>query len=351
MNASCAEWASIPGTKLFVAHREADNAVPFDPALFSWIDYQLPYSDKPNYHQLCASLDQFQPDVLLVSSWHIKEYRRILRRFRQRALRVLCMDNQWHGTSKQWLGVASAPVYVQRLYDAAYVPGDRQADFASRLSFKDTAIWRGLLTCNHSDFAAVYHSREGIQKLPRAFVFVGRFAGEKGIETLLSGYSLYRESTDAPWPLFLAGSGPLDHEVRQTKGCTVLGFKQPQDLPEVLGAASCLVLPSRKEPWAVAIHEAVTAGLGVICSSRCGAGDHLVEHGTNGFIIDPENPNALAHAMAEFSALNEDDLRTISRHSFAMSQQFTPHRWAKTIYENTVGWKDSSRISNGFSLR
>ena len=320
--------AALPNVKLLVAHRTPSDMAPFDEAGFAWISDRYSYEPSPNASTLLQRLERFDPDVLLVSSWHIPAYRKVLRRFSGRTPRILAMDNQWLGTPKQWLGVLTARWYLHPLYDAAFVPGERQATFAHNLGFQGNQIWRGLYSCDHEAYSALFRQRSETSRPPKAFLFVGRLSSEKGVDTLLQGYRRYRAETSDPWPLIVCGKGPLRASLDGVEGLIPKDFLQTHELAAVVVDAGCLVLPSRFEPWGVVIHEAATAGLAVICSDACGAADHLVQDGYNGYIVAPDDATDLAAALRRYSSLDDAGRLAMSVNSHTLSLRYTPQRWA-----------------------
>jgi glycosyltransferase involved in cell wall biosynthesis len=244
------------------------------------------------------------------------------------------MDNQWLGTAKQWLGILSSRFYLRPLFDVAFLPGDRQADFARRLGFCESRIWWGYYTCDHSRFLL---PEDAVDPHPsKSFLFVGRLVEAKGIADLMAAYSSYRLRTDSAWPLMICGTGPLERHVRGVQGVDVRGFVQPSDLPEVFAGAGCLVLPSVFEPWGVVVHEATAAGLPIICSTACGAAPHLVEDGYNGFLVGPGDPEGLSSALLRFTLLDGSEQRAMSLAARSLSFRYTPDRWAQTLISRST---------------
>jgi glycosyltransferase involved in cell wall biosynthesis len=333
---ACLKAARDQGCDLFVAYRKPQDTAPFDPAVFAWIPATYPYDTAPDAHDLAARLDAFAPDAVLVSSWNIAPYRRVARRFRGRAVRILSMDNAWRGTLKQWLGVGAAPLFLHPVYDVAFVPGERQAEFARRLGFDDSRIWRGNLTCDHPAFAALW--REGAVP-PRRFLFVGRLAPEKGLSVLLDAYARYRAASADPWPLVVCGAGPLATRLAGVPGVDAPGFVQPEDLPVRFKEAGCLVLPSLFEPWGLVVHEAAAAGLAIISSTAAGAAVHLVQDGHNGYLVPPGDVAALARALGRYAAHDDTRRAEMAANSHRLSYQFTPAQWARTLRERTAEWR------------
>jgi glycosyltransferase involved in cell wall biosynthesis len=324
MRACLDRLSQMPGVDLHVVSMPRDTSAAFDDqevtpsaATCYWL---TPALDLPGLH------DRLQPDVLVVCSWNIGIYRRVSRR--SRALRVLAMDNQWHGTLKQRLGVAVSPWLLRPTYDRALVPGDRAAQFASRLGFLQDTIWRGSYCGDVAAFLPTGHGRVSAR---RRFLFVGRLVAEKGVDLLVDAYARYRVAVAEPWSLTVCGTGPLAGLVRDVPGVEHHGFVQPSGLPRLFHDAGAFVLPSRFEPWGVVIHEACAAGLPIVCSSSCGAVPSLVEDHWNGFLIAPGSVESLASALRRVHLLDDGQRDDMGQRSTEVARRYTPERWAQTL--------------------
>ena len=274
-----------------------DANTPFDESMFSWIDNRYEWDDEPNTNELIAAVRDFKPDALLILGWHVRSYREVSRTLKGIVPRILYFDNSWRGTAKQWLGVLVAPVHVLPFADYAWVPGDRQRDFARRLGFKGLQIIEGSLSGDLELFSPVYKRKTQAQIPSKAFLFVGRMVEDKGVKVLSRAYAKYRSRCSDPWRLICAGAGPLAAGLKSAEGVTLKGFLQPRELAEVMLEASVFVLPSLFEPWGVVVNEAAAAGMPIIVSDSVGAHVHLVQSGYNGFVVGPGSSDALADAM------------------------------------------------------
>ena len=65
----------------------------------------------------------------------------------------------------------------------------------------------------------------------------------------------------------------------------------------MLATTSVLLLPSIEEQFGNVVIEAQAMGLPVIISDNCGAWDHLVRSGVNGFVVEPDNAEGLTYFM------------------------------------------------------
>lgn len=328
-NACLHELASRPGVELLVAYRAAGEDAPFDDSQFSWMTSRIEYAPRPDRHALLEQTRRFAPDVLLVSSWHIGEFRHVLQRLRPRPLRVLCMDNQWLGTWKQRLGVLGARWYVRPHYEAVFVPGERQAGFAQRLGFANDRIWQGLL-CPDSAALSERTIVSGSPP-PLSFGYLGRLSPEKGIQDLLDAYEIYRASASGPWDLRIAGTGSLSPELDRHPTVMKSGFVQPAEVGAWMKAIGCLVVPSRFEPWGVVVSEAAWAGLPIIATDACGAVPHLVHDFANGRIAHAGDVRSLAQCMAYVASLSDDERLAMGQVGRGLASPYTPARWADTV--------------------
>jgi glycosyltransferase involved in cell wall biosynthesis len=329
---ACLRELADQGVDLLVVHQQAATDAPFDPEAISAGFRSVQWADAPDAAAIGALLDEHDPDVILASSWNFPAYRTVCRAREGRTLRIFGMDNQWLGTPKQWLGVATARWVLRPTYDGAFLCDERQAAFAARLGFPAERLVWGLYAGDQPLFAQVA-ARRGAELPPRQFLFVGRLVPEKGIDVLVDAYRRYRAEVDEPWSLGIAGTGPEQHRLDSVDGIKRYGFVQPADLPAVFEEAGCLVLPSRFEPWAVVIHEAAAAGLPIVCSRACGASVRLVLDGYNGAVVSTGDAEALARALLRIHRLTDDQRRAMGAASSSLSLQYSPRQWAERLLE------------------
>ena len=314
---------------IFLSAYDADENAPFTHQLFSWLppDNIRWWADaRVDEIELAKKLSVYRPQLILCSGWSVPQYMSICRRYEGKAVRVLCFDTPWLGTPRQWIGRLWARLRLVPHFERIFVPGQRQFDTAMRLGFKPARIITGLLAPDTEAFSRPQGSE---YKNMRTFLYVGRLSPDKGIVELAKAYAAYRKLLTSPWPLVVAGVGPLSTLLKGNEGVSLLGFLQPSELPSLMFESGCLVVPSIYEPWGVQISEAVTAGLPVIATQSCGACAHLVRSGANGMLVESGDVRALAQAMVAIS--NEEKLGEFSRNSIQLSRQFTPAVFASNL--------------------
>lgn len=309
---------------------------PYDPEEITPAGAEVHSFDSlPKGGTITGLLQEFKPDVVVVSGWQVPAFRYAFQRLPPGTVRVLMMDNQWLGTVKQRVGVAISPWYLHRLFDIAFLPGHRQEVFANKLGFKNSQIWRGVYSCDYPRFAdAPQPDRREV------FLFVGRFVKEKGVQYLAEAYEAYRRTSENPWGLEVYGIGPEGYRFDGVDGIDKNDFAQPSDLPQIYRRSGCLVLPSLFEvlpslfePWGAVVHEATSSGLPVICSTACGAGPYLVEDGVNGYLVEPGNAVELTEALRRYSAMEPSRRQQLGDMSSQLAARYTPERWASLFQE------------------
>jgi glycosyltransferase involved in cell wall biosynthesis len=351
LNACLQELGDRDGVQLFVSHKAPNLDAPFDENQFAWMKNRLMWRESAGLDALESRLGEFNPEVLLFAGWSVPAYRRAAKAANKRCLRIMTMDNCWLATPRQRLATWISPFYVRPLADMVWLPGERQSVFARKLGFEQRDILRGLYCCNQRRIECVYKARiSAASPLPRSFLFVGRFVSEKGIETLVKGYEMYRANYPNPWPLVCCGAGPLRSLLKNRPGIQLEGFLQPEQLLSKFGSAGCLVLPSEFEPWAVVVHEAVSAGLLILASENVGAAVHLVQDNYNGYIFGGKDVQGLAKSMERVSAHSDKRLDEMSSASHTLSLQFSLGRWVDTLLDVASKSAGKKQLDNGSGL-
>lgn len=142
---------------------------------------------------------------------------------------------------------------------------------------------------------------------PKKFVYVGRLAPEKNLQTLIRAFARAVDQTGAHWQLLFVGDGPDRDELQElaeesgVAGKVVFagGFPWYQ-VPGWLAQSDVLVLPSRSEPWGLVVNEAMVCGMPVIVSETCGCAGDLVRNGVNGFTFDHSQQQELEKHLIYF---------------------------------------------------
>lgn len=114
-------------------------------------------------------------------------------------------------------------------------------------------------------------------------LYLGRLSAEKGVATLLQAHA----SSRAGWKLVVAGTGPLEAELKlKYKHASFVGHVTGDRLREVIDRASVVVVPSEcYENCPMSVLEAMAYGKPVV-GSRMGGIPELVLDGETGFLFE-----------------------------------------------------------------
>jgi glycosyltransferase involved in cell wall biosynthesis len=101
---------------------------------------------------------------------------------------------------------------------------------------------------------------------------------------------------------------------------SLLGTLPAPELAAALLASHLLAVPSSYEGFGIAYLEAMRFGLPAIAGTA-GAAQEIVNHGVNGFLVPPGNPQALAG----FLRLLAGDRKRLAAMSLAAYQSYAAH--------------------------
>lgn len=140
--------------------------------------------------------------------------------------------------------------------------------------------------------------------VPDRLVFVGRLVAAKGVPVLLQALALARRAKPS-LTIVLVGDGPdravLEAEARALglgDAVSFLGYRNQEEVAELLAESTALVLPSFAEGVPVVLMEAMAAGLPVVTTRIAGIAE-LVEDGVSGRLVPPSDEEALARALLD----------------------------------------------------
>ena len=133
-------------------------------------------------------------------------------------------------------------------------------------------------------------------------LFAGKFQQRKNAAVLAAAFqSLDRGITRDPYLLFV-GDGEqreiLLAEARTDSSVRVVGFRNQRELPAFYDLADVFVLPSSKEPWGLAVNEAMASGCAIIATNECGCAADLIDESC-GRVVPADDPQSLASALTE----------------------------------------------------
>lgn len=181
-------------------------------------------------------------------------------------------------------------------------------------------------------------------------LFAGRLEEQKGLVYLLDA-ALEATERLPEWRLLIAGSGPLETELRDRvrhseplrKCLRFLGKRS--DLPRVMRTADLLVLPSLWEGMPNVVLEAMALSRGVV-ATRAEGSRELVLDGETGRLVPLRDPHALAEAIVDLHS-NQSLLETYGRNGRArVEAEFGLDRMVRSyesLWAMVLGLEDPRR--------
>lgn len=135
-------------------------------------------------------------------------------------------------------------------------------------------------------------------------LFAGKFQPRKRPDLVAAAWS----SLPEPRPsLLFVGDGEMRAGLEASVSGPVVfaGFRNQTELPALYALADVFVLPSEREPWGLAINEAMACGTAVVASDQVGAAYDLIDDDC-GRVIPAGDAAALARALGEILAHSDD---------------------------------------------
>ena len=141
----------------------------------------------------------------------------------------------------------------------------------------------------------------GVQAERVVLGMVGRLHVQKGHEVLLECLAGMSETQRRAVACLVIGVGELEQRLRsrveQLGLEDVVTFTGSRtDVPRLVAALDVFVMPSLWEGLPIALLEAMASGRAVLCSS-VGSIPGVVQHGENGWLVEPGNAQALREAI------------------------------------------------------
>ena len=323
----------MPDIELYVIAFQARTESSFSTQLMDGIPCRLLDIEERQNEKLIKDLVLSQaPDVLYLCGWWQKPIRKLafLNELQYVPL-VMGMDTPWQGTWRQRLAPWALRSYLKRMTRVVVI-GERSWQYASRLGIEPAKLMRGLCGIDYSAWAPLLAKRLQLECWPHSFLFVGRYAPEKALDVMVEAYRVYRNQVDQPWNLICCGLGPQASLLKDQPGVEDRGFVQPVEMQAIWQNAGTFLLPSRFDPWPLALVEAAAAGLPIICTDVCGSAVEVVRPGYNGLLVPQNDAEAFAKAMFRIHQ-KYDQLHIWGARSQQLAAPYAAEVWAERWHE------------------
>jgi glycosyltransferase involved in cell wall biosynthesis len=173
--------------------------------------------------------------------------------------------------------------------------------------------------------------------------FAGKLSRTKGVDLVLEANRLLRARLQNPPHFLLFGSGKLEEtldparpEAYAREGCHFLGHQPYEVVSDFHNVARLSVMPSRSEGFGLAALEAMGCGLPVVVTRLGGPDAYSV-----GPLIPPEDPAALADAVAAVLAMPEEDYGALREQALATALTFS---WEAVVEKRLRYYREASPL-------
>ena len=283
---------------------------------------------------------------------HAEAWRERMRRWAQAAERLVASAPDAAGEAERLLGIDPGRVVTipngidPELFDR------RPLDAAARL-----AHWRHRLVEDPRGWdesgvpGSVRYTEDDLAPFRASgpvLLYSGRFTAVKRISLLVRAHARASGHLTRPAPLVLVGGYPGEWEgehplaaIRSAGARDVFlaGWHEHHELPEAMNAADLLVLPSVADAFGLVLVEAMACGLPVIACDAHGPRT-IVEPGETGWLVPPDDEDALAEALVQAVEDGEERRR---RGALAYGRSRERYAWPSlarrlaAVYERAAG--------------
>ena len=329
-----------------IAETETDRQL-LGPLDSSYHQYPYELIAKGSYDQipwlrLCVTLAwravRSDAAAIVTAGYHRPEYwvQMISARLSGKRVLTFCDGTQFDRPFSVWRKQLKR-FYFQQC-DAVFCYGQRSAEYVASFGVPQSKLITGCQAAalpHDYDPGKVVEQRQLLCSTRTAkIIFVGRLAPEKNLDLLLDSFSCLLE--DMPHcQLRIIGDGPERERLQNVVAARSWGAQvefagalSGKSLFNAYLEASCLVLPSKSEPWGLVVNEALSYGCPVIVSDRCGCVPELVVEGVTGYTFESGSVAALTRAVSKTLRVLSDN-PDCSRRCVQHMTNFTPKHTAE----------------------
>lgn len=298
------------------------------------------------WSQLQRKLDEYKPDVVVVAGWSFSESLAAIDWARRNGARVALMsDSQQHDAVRSGVREAVKRRVVSAC-DAALVAADPHREYAASLGMPLERVFFGYDAVDNayfakgSDEARLRDRALRVERgLPQRYLFAsGRFVPKKNFPHLVEAFALALRENDTGHDLLILGDGEerisIEAAARRHNIAHRLrlpGFRTYDVLPMFYGLADAFIHVATAEQWGLVINEAAASALPLIVSSPCGAATALVDHGKNGYLVDPTNLQDISAAIQQLLSASDEERRIMGAESRLIASNWGPERYAQGL--------------------
>ena len=262
--------------------------------------------------EVAGRLERFQPDAVLVHGYaHFTEWAVAAWALRRGVPLLFRGESHLVAPRARWVRFAKRlglPPLMKSVA-AALAIGTHNEEYLRHYGVPTDRIVLAPYTVDNAWFAARRESAErearrwrtelGIPDHHKVVLYAAKFIPVKGCEDLVRAFAAARLDGAT---LVLVGAGPsrdaIERAAANVPSVRFAGFVNQSRMPAAYRLGDVFVLPSHREPWGLAVNEAMNLGLPVIVSDQVGCAPDLV-HDENGWVFPAGNVDALRRTLVD----------------------------------------------------
>lgn len=231
-----------------------------------------------------------------------------------------------------------------RLADGAIGNSKQAVERFDELGF--APVFEAPHSSNLESFLQVAQRRVPVDSRTLRVIVAGRLIPRKGVDRLLHAVALARLN-GAVIALTVVGSGEQEASLRELAHELGLddvrwrGFVQQAELADEFAEADVFAFPSLMDQFGIVLLEAAASGLALIASPHAGAAGDLLIEGQTGFLVEPDDIDGFAAALARLATDPALRMR-LGRAASALAAKRTPATTAQAYLDAASaiqGWK------------
>ena len=304
-------------------------------------------------------LDGFEPDAIHSQS-HLVMGRILARSGKERGIKLIATN---HLMPENVLKYLHLPKFLEtrvskRLwkdsglvlakYDHVTTPTKRAAEL-----LENAAGIKNVLAISCGIDATKFTNPTRTSNQPFRILFLGRLDWEKHIHNLIKAAGTFPKDID--FYIEIAGEGnqkkylaDLASKLGIADRVKFLGHISEEELPKAYERATVFAMPSIAELQSIATMEAMASGRPVVAANAM-ALPHLVHHGDNGYLFEPDDVSDFASCLMKIATADQKELDRLSENSIHMIQSHDIKR-TLAIFEGLYRGDQGARVNSDDNL-
>lgn len=304
-------------------------------------------------------IDGFEPDAIHSQS-HLSLGRILAKSGKERGINLIATN---HTMPENLLKYLHLPKFLERKamkllwkdtglvlakYDHVTTPTKRAAEL-----LENAAGIKNVLAISCGIDATKFTNPTKTTNRPFRILFLGRLDWEKHIHNLLKAAAKFPKEID--FFIEIAGEGnqkkyltDLAQQLRISDRVKFLGHISEEELPRAYERATVFAMPSIAELQSIATMEAMASGRPVVAADAM-ALPHLVHHGDNGYLFDPDDVDNFADCLMKIAIADQKELDRLSENSIHLIQSHDIKR-TLAIFEGLYRGDENARQTSDDNL-